>query len=374
MKRSPAHPSRGGRHALRKRLADVGESVQEAVIGDAFPAQFALRRIGRAVLLLTAIIVVGTLGYMVLERWSFLDALYMTVITIGSIGFEEVRDLSNDPSGRIWTMILILAGVGTVAYAVSSLVQMLVEGTVTGYFRRRRMEKMIDRLSGHYLVCGFGRVGREVAGEFRAEEIPFVVIDQDESAILECEELGYLALLGNAADDDVLHQAGISKARGLVAAVDSDADNVFVVLSARRANPDLHIVARTDSDESSNKLRVAGADRTLSPYAVGGKRLARLAVDPSVVDYLDIVTHREQGLEFRIEELQISGSTEARTRRIGELRDIEDQAGARILAIKHGDDSFNVTPSEQDEVVPGDSLIVLGSPEQVRRMEALIGR
>ena len=357
---------------LRRRLADVGESVQEAVASDSFTSQLALRRIARAVVLLAGVILIGTLGYMVFERWSFFDSLYMTVITMGSIGFEEVRDLSNNPSGRVWTMVLILAGVGTVAYAVSSLVQMLVEGTVTGYFRRRRMEKMIDRLSGHYLVCGFGRVGREVAAEFRAEDIPFVVIDQQEAVIRECEELGYLALLGNAADDDVLATAGVSRARGLVAAVDSDADNVFVVLSARQANPKLHIVARTDSDESANKLKTAGADRTLSPYAVGGRRLARLAVHPSVVDYLDIVSHREQGLDFRLEELQIGNRSGAETRRIGELRDIEEQAGARILAIKHSDESFNVTPSEQDEVVPGDSLIVLGSPEQVRRMEALI--
>lgn len=371
MNRPPGSESRRTR-GLRRRLADVGESVQEAVIGDAFPAQLALRRVAKAVALLTAVILVGTLGYVVLEGWSFLDSLYMTVITIASIGFEEVRDLSNDPSGRIWTMVLILAGVGTVAYAVGSLVQMLVEGTVTGYFRRRRMEKMIDRLTGHYLVCGFGRVGREVAGEFHSEGIPFVVIDQDEAVIRECDELGYLALLGDAADDEVLAQAGVARATGLVAAVDSDADNVFVVLSARTANPKLHIVARTDSDESAKKLKVAGADRTLSPYAVGGKRLARLAVHPSVVDYLDVVTHREQGLEFRLEELQIANRSGAGTRRIGELRDIEEQAGARILAIKHGDNSFNVTPSEEDEVVPGDSLIVLGNPEQVRRMETLI--
>ena len=149
MKGTAERRHRGRRNGLRQRLADVGESVQEAVIGDEFPAQLALRRIARALVLLTGVVVVGTLGYMILEGWSFLDSLYMTVITIASIGFEEVRDLSNNPSGRIWTMVLILAGVGTVAYAVSSLVQMLVEGTVTGYFRRRRMEKMIDRLTGH---------------------------------------------------------------------------------------------------------------------------------------------------------------------------------------------------------------------------------
>jgi voltage-gated potassium channel len=346
----------------------------DATIGDDFATHVVLRRIARAVAVLAMVIVVGTLGYVVLEGWSLLDALYMTVITIGSAGFEEVRDLSNNPSGRIWTMVVLLAGIGSVAFVVSSLVQVLVEGTVTGYFRRRRMEKMIDRLTGHYLVCGFGRVGREAAGEFRAEEIPFVVIDQDESVIRECEELGYLAVLGNASDDDVLATAGIADAKGLVAAVDSDADNVFVVLSARRANPKLRIVARTDSEESSNKLRVAGADRTLSPYAVGGKRLARLAAHPSVVEYLDFVTQREQGPEFRLEELQVSGGSDGRSRRFGELRGIEGEAGARILAIKRGDNSFNVTPSEQDEIFPGDSLIVLGSPEQVRRMEVLIGQ
>jgi voltage-gated potassium channel len=223
----------------RKRSSSRGMSDRMV-----YEPRAALRRVQGALLALVIITVVGVLGYMVFEGWSFTDALYMTVITLTTVGYREVRLL--DTSGQLWTMFLLITGVGTLFYTAVSSVELVVEGTIRGYFgRRRRMERAINRLSGHYILCGYGRVGRQVAAEFALDGVPFVVIEQDRETVEECVEKGYLVLLGEASDDDVLEEAGLRRARGLVAAVDSDADNVFVVLSARKLNPELHIVEAT---------------------------------------------------------------------------------------------------------------------------------
>jgi voltage-gated potassium channel len=198
---------------------------------------------------------------MFFEGWSFMEALYMTVITLTTVGYREVRDL--DTTGQLWTMALLITGVGTLFYAAVSAVELAVEGAVQGYFERRRMRARIDKLNGHYVLCGFGRVGHQVAREFTRDGVPFVTVDNDPQKIEECLAEGYLAMLGEASDDANLEEAGVQRARGLVAAVNSDAANVFVVLSARKINPGLHIVARASSDESAAKLKIAGADRTL---------------------------------------------------------------------------------------------------------------
>ena len=339
----------------------------EAVFG---PEGEAARRIRLAVLMLAGIIVVGTLGYLSLG-WSFLDALYMTVITVGTIGFEEVRNLDESVAGRLWTIVLIISGVAVLGYATTSLVALAVEGTVRDYFRSRRMRTEIARLSGHYILCGYGRVGRQVAVEFSLENVPFVVIEQDPRTLEECLEEGYPALFGEASDDEVLRQAGIMRASGLVAAVDSDADNVFVVLSARKLNPKLHIVARASTEESAAKLEIAGADRTLSPYAVGGRRLASLATHPLVVDFLDVITRGEKGIEFRLEEFAVPDEPALANRTIGELS-IGERTGAIVLAFRTREGKFDTTPSANDRLKAGDTLIVLGSPDQISRLEQLM--
>jgi voltage-gated potassium channel len=330
-----------------------------------------LRRVRRAVGLLAIITVLGTLGYIVFERWSFIDALYMTLITISTIGFKEVHDLDDDPVGRVWTMVLIISGVGALGYGTTSLVALAVEGTLRGYFRERRMRRETGKLDNHYVLCGYGRVGRQVAEEFTTDGVSFVVIEQKPETVEECLASGYLAVLGEASDDAILEEAGVRRAKGLVAAVDSDADNVFVVLSARKINPNLHIVARASSDEVATKLEIAGADRTLSPYAVGGRRLASLATHPLIVDFLDIVTHGEEGIEFRLEELQVPEKSPLTNHTIGELQ-IGEKTGAMILAIRSREGKFDTTPSAQDRIVPGDTLIVLGTRDQVDRLETLI--
>jgi voltage-gated potassium channel len=328
-----------------------------------------LRRVQSAGLALAVITVVGVLGYMSFEGWSFSDALYMTVITLTTVGYREVHEL--DTSGQLWTMLLLITGVGTLFYAAVSSVELVVEGTVRGYFGRRRVKAAIRKLSGHYILCGYGRVGRQVAREFLADEVPFVIVDQDPEVLEECMAEGYLALLGEAADDDVLAEAGVLNAGGLIAAVDSDADNVFVVLSARKLNPKLHIVARASSDETAAKLEIAGADRTLSPYAVGGRRLAALATQPLVVDFLDVVTRGEKGIEFRLEEFSVPEDSTIADRTIGEL-EIGERTGAIVLAFRTTEGNFDTTPSAEDRLHAGDTLIVLGSREQIGRLEKLM--
>ena len=233
------------------------------------------------------------------------------------------------------------------------------------------MEAAISKLNGHQILCGYGRVGHQVAREFATDDVPFVIIEQDPETVDECLAEGYLTVRGDASDDDVLQEAGIRRAKGLVAAVDSDADNVFVVLSARKINPQLHIVARASSDESAAKLEMAGADRALSPYAVGGRRLASLATQPLIVDFLDIVTRGEKGIEFRLEEFNVPEDSFIAGRTIGELR-IGERTGAMILATRNKEGTFDTTPSANDRLRAGDTIVVLGTREQAGRLEHLM--
>jgi voltage-gated potassium channel len=334
-----------------------------------YEPRLALRRVQSAVVALAIITAVGIFGYMAFEGWSFTDSLYMTVITLTTVGYREVRVL--DTSGQLWTMLLLITGVGTLFYAAVSSVELVVEGTVRGYFGRRRVKAAIDRLNGHYILCGYGRVGRQVAREFAADDVPFVIVEHEQDVLEECLAEGYLALLGEASDDEVLEKAGILRAGGLIAAVDSDAANVFVVLSARKLNPNLHIVARASSEESAGKLEIAGADRTLSPYAVGGRRLASLATQPLIVDFLDVVARGEKGIEFRLEEFSVPEHSTIAERTIGDLK-IGERTGAIVLAIRTAEGNFDTTPSADDRLRARDTLIVLGSRGQIERLEQLM--
>lgn len=328
-----------------------------------------MRRLVRVVLALVGVVTVGTLGYMVLEGWSFLDALFMTVITLSTVGYTEVHPLNTD--GEVWTIMFIVGGLATFGFVSAPLVELVFEGAIRGQFRRRRMRKEIEKLDGHQILCGYGRVGRQVADEFAKDGVEFVIIDQSAETVEECLSKGYLAISGEASNDAVLEEAGIRRAKGLIAAVDSDADNVFVTLSARQINPKLHIVARTSSDESAAKLEMAGADRTLSPYAVGGRRLASLATQPLIVDFLDVVTRGEQDIEFRLEEFGVPEDSTIAGRTIGELK-IGERAGAMILAIRSKEGTFDTTPSAQDRLHAGDTLIVLGTRDQITRLGRLL--
>lgn len=226
------------------------------------------RRFLLIALAILAIIMIGTAGYMIIEKWSFPDAIYMAVITLSTVGFQEVHSLST--AGRFFTIFLILGGTGTMLYAVTAIVQYLLEGNLENMLGRRHMKAEIAKLKGHTILCGYGKVGKEVARVFANEQTPFVVIESDEKAYNKATEDGFLCLNTNASNDEALKEAGIMNAKSLVAALGSDADNLYVTLSAKSLKPDIFVVARVDNEESEAKLKRAGADRTMSPYQVLG--------------------------------------------------------------------------------------------------------
>ena len=344
-------------------------AARGSVVGRAYEPFRALRGVRNAILLLVAVVVVGTAGYMVFEGWGFLDAFYMTIISITTAGYNEVREL--DTSGRVWTMLVLVSGIGILFYGIVAFVELAVGGTVQRYLGRRRMDARIVKLREHYILCGYGRVGRQVAEELAEEGVSFVVVERDATAAEECAEHGYLELLGDASEDEVLEAANVRRAKALIAALDSDAANVFITLSARKINPDLFIVARSDSDESAAKLEIAGADRTLSPYSVGGRRLASLATRPSVVDFLDVVSRGNRGIEFRLEEFSVDRNSPLAGRTVGEL-DVFGRTGARVLAVVGKDRRFTTNPSADDGISAEDVLIVLGTPGQIERLQVLM--
>ena len=328
----------------------------------------ALSRLRKAALALATIIVVGTAGYMVVEGWGVQDALYMTMITISTVGYGEVNPLGT--AGRLLSMALIITGASVLVYATGSFVELVLEGTIRGYFARRRMDAEIGKLSGHYILCGYGRVGSRVAREFADADVEFVVIDQRDFEVERCLEQGYLALHGDASNNAVLEAAGVERAKGLVAALDSDADNLFVTFSARNINAELHVVARATSEESADKLKQAGADRALAPYAVEGRRLAAFAVEPEIVDFLDVVAHSKRGLKFSMEEIEVpADSALADTPR--QIKAAE-QTGARIVAVMDPDGNLDTAPSPKDEILPGATLITLGTDKQIECLERFV--
>ncbi|MGW8273371.1 MAG: potassium channel family protein, partial [Thermodesulfovibrionales bacterium] len=248
-------------------------------------------------LFLFFVIALGCVGYSLIEGWSLLDALYMTIITLTTIGFQEVKPLSQ--SGRIFTIVFVLFGVGVVAYTVNSSLRMIFEGEIQKVFGRRKLEKKIKSLQNHFIVCGYGRMGQIICRELREKKVPFVVIDTEPREMQPLE--GMLFIRGDATKDDVLRAAGIESARGLVSVLSTDAQNLFVVLSARGMNPGLTIVARAGEDGSEQKLIRAGADRVVSPYHIGGLRIAHSVLKPAVVDFIEFAT-RTGNIELQMEE------------------------------------------------------------------------
>jgi len=325
------------------------------------------RRVARAVAVLVAILVAGTLGYAAVEGWPLLDSLYMTVITIATVGYREVRPLSN--AGRILTIGLILAGVGGLGYSFGTIVEFMVEGHLRTMVEGRRMQKRIAELSGHYIVVGIGRVGSVVARTLAEEGVPFVVVDSCEECKSAAEEAGWLFVHGDATSEEVLRQAGVERARGLVSAVDTDADNLFIVLTARTLNPDLFIVARSTSIASESKILKSGADRVITPNVIGGRRMAAMLTRPVVADYLDVVMHGD-ALEYRLDAMRVSPGSELDGKTIGEAQ-VRDRTGAFVLAVRSGE-RINANPGAQTRFAAGDEIIALGTREQLAELEKLV--
>lgn len=314
-----------------------------------------------------ALIFIGAAGYRWLEGMSIIDALYMTVITISTVGFGEVRQLS--PMGRIFTMALIVGGGGLAAFSLSVAADFIMSGDWRVYWNTRRRFRMLSELRDHVIICGFGRVGKHVAEELAAEKIPFIVVDIDEDRIVHAQKKGYLTIVGNAANENLLEEVHIQRARAMVAAVDSDAENVFITLTARNLNPDIYIVARANFDEDEPKLISAGANRTLMPYHISGKRIVTMLVRPSVADFLDEVVHAG-GLELFLEEVSVEPGSKLAGKTISEAQ-VRNHLGVTILACRTEGGEFDMTIGPDTVLKPGGLMIVLGTRAQLQEMMTL---
>jgi voltage-gated potassium channel len=318
-----------------------------------------------SIVALVAIVVIGTIGYEVIEGWTLLDAIYMTVTTITTVGFREVHPLSD--AGRIFSIVLIIFGVGGALYVLTSVMGYILEGQFGITVGRRRMKNRITRLKNHFILCGYGRVGEEIAQAFSEEGVPFVVIANDEQHIAQAEKEGYLYLLGDATSDEVLKEAGIERAHGLVAAVGSDTDNTFITLSARELRPDLFIEARSSTSESEGKLRRAGADRVISPHAIGGRRMAMLALRPAVVDFIDTVTYG-RGRELQLENVDVADGSPL----IGQnMEQARSKVGVTVLAMRKKNGKLLANPPGEETIEEGDRLIVIGTKKRLAALESL---
>ena len=331
---------------------------RDAGVQDALLALLAASGLRVWLAIVVGAIAVGTAGYMVVEGWSFLDALYMTVISVTTVGFKEVREL--DASGRIWTMIMSGTGVVLIFGTVGLVTEYLITEATSGRGRKRRMAKAVGELRGHDVLCGYGRVGSTVARELVHEGIAFVVIDVNPASLERAAADGHLVVEGDATDDATLRAAGIERARGLITTIDSDAQNVYVILSARALNPNLLVVGRASTPSAEEKLALAGADRIVSPYTMAGRRLAELAIRPRVVDFLDAaLSHGE--ISFSLEELHVTADS----------LDRETVAGLRarglfVLAILTEDGRYAANPPDDRRLAIGETIIASGSGEAFR--------
>ncbi len=323
------------------------------------------RRLGGALVALVAVVTIGTIGY-VLLGFSLLDAFYQTITTVATVGYREVEPL--DSTGKLFTSALILVGVGTTLYALSVLIETVIEGRLQDLLGRRRMTRTIENLRDHVIICGWGRVGRSIADELDGSDRSVVVVDSDPARAASCP---YPVVEGDATEDVTLIQAGIARATALVAAVNGDAENLFVTINARALNPDLFIVSRVRSDSHEDKLRRVGADRVVNPQSIGGARIAAFVLQPNVAAFVDVVMH-ERNLEFRLGEIDVPAGSPLDGTTLREAH-IRDQTGALVLALRDSNGMFTTNPSPETAIRAGHVLIAIGTERQLAALGTLAG-
>lgn len=331
------------------------------------PIPTGYRAIAEASLVVVTLVAGGTAGYVLVEGWSAFDALYMTVITLTSVGYLEVHPLST--AGRVFTMGLLLTGVFSLFYAATAAIRSVVGGELTGQFGRSRMEKKLQSLQGHIIVCGFGRMGRLVAQEFSQQGIPFVVIERSADLLVGFESGSGLALTGDATHDDTLRRAGIERAKTLVTLAASDADNLFITMSARLMSDRVFIVARAEDEAAEKKLMRAGASRVVSPYIIGGQRVAQAVLRPSVVDFIELAT-RSDHMALQIEETEVRDTSRLCGKPLKETG-LRHELGVIVVAIKRADGEMIFNPAPDATIMPGDTLITLGPRDRQDQLRAL---
>ncbi len=311
----------------------------------------------------------GTAGYVLIEGWAVGDALYMTIITISTVGFGEVAELT--PAGQRFTILLILLGIATVGYGLSNLAAFIVEGEFSVLFRWRRMARDIANLRDHIIICGYGDEGQHAGEELARSRVPFLVVERAPELCARLSEEGHLVVHGDATEDEVLERAGVRRARGLIAALPGDADNVFVTLTARGINPKLHIIARANDDASAAKLYRAGADHVISSAKIGGRRMASALLRPKVVNFLDVIM-RDHELALRLEEVDIDEGSALAGKSIRDLH-IRGRTGALVVGYQAPGQAVVINPPAETVLKPGDVLIVMGTEAQLEKLLELAG-
>ncbi len=330
--------------------------------------KFLLRRLVFIATLIAVTLATGTIGFCVIEHYRPFDAFYMTLITITTVGYAEIHPLSH--AGRIFNSFLIFFGVTTLFFAIGAMTQSIIELELGEYFGKRRHKRMIDKLDRHFIICGYGRVGRNAAHELHRSGVPFVVVDRNPERAERAMQAGILAVAADSTRDDTLHALGITRARGLVAALATDADNLFVILSAKNLNPQLYVAPRAGEEEAEEKLRRAGADAVFAPYTVAGYRLAQAVLRPHVFQFFDVAA-RSMGLDVDIEQVRVPEASEFSSRSLQQTG-IRRELGVIVLAIRKSDGRMQFNPPAETVISAGDYLIVMGAPNNLRTLENMM--
>lgn len=321
-----------------------------------------------SVVLFIALLALGSGGYMAIEGWNFFDALYMTVITIATVGYGEVHIVSQ--AGRMFTLVLIFLGVGYFLYVVGNFIQFLVEGRIRHVLGRRKLDRQINKLKEHYIICGYGRMGRALARFLIQRYLDVVVIEQKEARTSIMEEDGILYLVGSATDESLLMRAGIERARGLITVVGSDADNVFLVLLARQMNPDIFIVARAIQNSAKRTLTAAGANRVVSPYDLGARRMAHAILRPTVIEFLEMA-FADENVDVEVEEISIRPNSKVVRRTLYES-EIRAKFDVMIISIKKEDGRMVFNPDAGTILDANDTVVVVGRAANILSLEKLL--
>lgn len=323
------------------------------------------RRFATSIAILVVLVLAGTLGYAWLEGWGFIEGLYMTVITVGTVGYSEVRPLST--GGRVYTMVLILLSTGVMVYATAALTALILEGELFGLLKRKRMNKVIKTLSGHYVVCGDSRIGQHIIEELDRIDQPFVVIEKEPEKVDALLARNILAIAGDATTDASLLEAGVERAKGLATTLSTDADNLFVVLTARRLNQNLRIIAKALDQASRDKLQQVGADGVVMPQAIGGMRMASELLRPNVVSFLDLMM-RSKDQAIRVDEIRIPEGCAAIGKSLAGSG-ASTTEGASLVALYRANQPYQFTPNPETTLMAGDLLIMLGNTRIIRELE-----
>ncbi len=328
---------------------------------------FITKKLKIILVIIIIIFLIGTFGFHIIEDMPLFDSFYMTLITITTIGYREVKELSH--YGKVFNSILILFGVSTVAYGYSVITSIIIEGELKQVWIFRRKLKMLEKLKDHYIVCGYGRMGSYICKKLREEKIPFVVIDKNPSLKTLIEQEDYLFINDDSSREEVLKLAGVDRAKGLISVVSSDADNVYIVLTARQLNSKLYIIARAAEESSEQKMYKAGADKVISPYIIGGERMALAVLKPNVLDFIEIAVggKGKKGV-LRMEEIVVSEKSKLVGKTIMESQ-IREITGSIIIAVKKADGTMEFNPKPKYKVAADDVFIALGSTEHLTLLE-----